>query len=82
MQPMQTYVVLPQASDTHAPLQLLPAGGPVTRAAAIAFGAGFGGGSAWQACAADVSDAVFQQPHACCNCKPVVLADWSGCVVC
>lgn len=31
------------------------AGGPSTRLATVAFGAGFGAGSAWQACAQDVS---------------------------
>jgi hypothetical protein len=31
------------------------AGGPSTRLATVAFGAGFGAGSAWQACARDVS---------------------------
>lgn len=32
------------------------AGGPSTRLATLTFGAGFGAGSAWQACAKDVSD--------------------------
>lgn len=36
------------------PPQNTTTGGPSTRSAAIAYGAGFGGGSAWQVCAKDV----------------------------
>ncbi len=39
----------------HATLCDVIAGGSGTRLATVAFGAGFGAGSAWQACAKDVS---------------------------